>query len=173
MTYKLSFIAFVLSFFGFASCHDTGPDLNNTITALKDSIAWTAQVRAVFEEATGDSLITIIADAYYDHSSISEDLDFTNIPPRAGLYTLHPHTIFTLPSRVYSSLYEVEGGDVLYATYKLDTTMTNWLSIESYDPISRKIVASFQASYISPAHNQFPELKTTFTEGKIMAVVED
>jgi len=173
MINKLILIVISVSFIGFISCHDTGPSPDNTLTAMKDSIEWTTKRVSVVRESTHDSLIEISADLDNKKTGLGESLFFGNVPLKVGMYPIYPEKFPWISLKIYSDFFEILGGDVLYATYSLDTTKTNWLKVESFDPNNNKILISFQASYYTNTQDPLLALMTTFTEGKIMANVED
>jgi hypothetical protein len=164
--------AFV-SILGLTSCHDTGPEMMNTIDVLKDNVDWPGTVRVYYAHNSGDSLLNIGANVHTNTGNLDEDLYFFKVPPRVGVYPVFPYSLLDGPIRVSSIIFEIQDGDILYGSFNIDTTKSSFLSIESFDTTTRQIVISFESFYFTPATNFTPAREVAFTEGQIKAVVEE
>lgn len=156
------------------ACQDKVTEIfssENVATAIKDGTNWTAFVRAGFDSAFGDSLLSISMESSIG-LGLTQDMVFQKVPAEPGSYNLVPS--FTSPpiDGIEASLFEIEGGDVISQSFSLDTSKINSFSVDSYDPVLRKIKISFEAHFITKHQDPTTNIQTDFIDGKITTVVD-
>ncbi len=173
MINKFALIFLPILFIGFFSCHDTGPEIENTVKAFRGTLPWSGTAQVIFHPGAADSVVSIKATVRNSITHRDDILSFIHVPLTVGSYQVFPHMHTTDPTQISSTFGEIQGGDVIYQFFEVDTNYPNSLTVESYDPFLKKIIISFQVSFISLPGNQLPEEKFTLFDGKIVAIVEE
>lgn len=118
-----------------------------TCTAQKEvpglgSINWTSNIIAVQREGT--LFFSFITFESAESPYIRERLSFWNLPVQTGkteLQKAHPQP--------YCSYNRTLGdGDLLHASWKLDTTKENWLEVVQLDTVARMVRGKFDVHLI-------------------------
>lgn len=170
---KAMFRTIVISFIVFnIACHE-GVIPDGHIHAIKNEVSWSANATAVFEPAFGDSLLSIVGIAHTNQGFFSEELGFSKIPPRAGIYKAFnggaPYTYKGIG--ISYSKFE-SGGHVISEYQTLDTLYQNNFSVDEYDESSRTLKATFECRmmYVNTLNDT---TYTKFINGSIDVTVED
>ena len=163
---------FVLIIVLIVACQD-GVTPGGHINATKNQVSWSSDAIAVFEPVFGDSLISIVGKEFNNQGFLREQLAFSKVPPRAGIYEVFisgaPHTYLGIGV----SYTKFEGdGHVISEYQTLDTTYQNTFSVDVFEESSSTLKATFECRmmYVNGSNDT---TYTIFKDGSINVVIEE